>query len=1775
MIKWVVFSAFDTETWRFMMKTIKYVSIFLIILHLNPVFAEQPHSTEIIIHGKNDNGSFDTSKTTVLEGPEYNITASYGEQCGSNLFHSFEQFNLQKNETATFSGPDAIQNIISRVTGGSSSWINGTIRSTIPNANMFLLNPSGVMFGPDAALDIGGSFHVSTADYITFLDANHFSANLSNDSILTTSAPSSFGFLDHENYSSITLEGHGDTNINKTGLHTQNGKTISFVGGDIEISKGDYVYETMIDDFYFPNHSKQRTGSLTSPEGRINLVSVASKGEVTFHDTGIDITNAQLGQIRIMDNAQIDVSGIGAGSIYARSENFILNNSRIQAVTTGNQNGGEISISVNKSIKLENGAQIFADTFGEGHGADINLFANDSVLMDGKNFYKDASFIRSNTGSPGRYLMKNNISPDLTGSDEQVIAKINQLDADYLTAIENIKLGNAGNITIKSLNNEAGKVNQIQLNNGASIVSITFGNGNAGNISLSGKQIKCGGSQNDSYIYHYYKKNLFFDDLYKERDENNGVIATVVEPRSNGGNGGNIEIHTDDMFLNDSFFVTTSTMGKGNSGDISIYATGNVELKGAIDVDIWETSIYTSSFAGINTSSGNAGNIYLEAKNLLLKDGSNLSGCAVPTYGNKSGNAGSIVVNVTGEIRLSGVNPFGCTHQFGSGNKYGSSFAAETTRDTSGTAGTIKVSAGNLILEDGGTIIAHTLGKSNGKHVEINVDGKIHITGSGMLKVDKGDYYVENLSGIYADSGSSNTDGGTSGDIALSANEVILSDKGTIRTSTAGGGQAGNIIINTNTLELYNNASICSSSMSEENGGAAGSISINAKNSVTMNNSMLTTDVVKNDPKNEHLNGKISFSTEDMHLINSRITTSVNNGAGDAGDINLSTSGALVLNKAQIIANAFEGTGGNIYIQAGQFIQSSDSVVDASSPEGGIDGTVTVKATDLNEDNSVTSLPVDFLDASNMLKPRCEDRTTANISRLILLGRDGCPTSRDDWLASPYHLSANGFDHPDIQQGIIDYHNGKFGQAIQLWESCLKLDNRDYLIDLFAAMVKAYQAIGHYQKATDLLQSVYMHIQKSSSAKDRAIFFSLLGDHSLCLRNTSLLPNHPELKKMKNAYEYQQKGLNEAQLSNNTDIFAKVMNNMGNVLASSGEFNLAIEYYDKSYRACHALKNNDEAIQLKVVTQINKSRAIIEKGTGHNFVKAIKTAILENNRLPLSYDRASNHISISYMIERYRNIISSDRQSSILKTLTCKELLSSIRMGKQLNNDAIISEAHGLIGQIYQSGHQFDEAIAHTRQAIFWAQYHPELLYTWQWQLGQLLNKTQNIEGAIEQYQSAIKTLNPSHSCDNNQPSERIQPPGVIHELFTGYRHQNNIFRDKVRPVYQELAQIYLDQSEQAVSNDKERFLRKVIDVMEQLKIAELQDYYEDECVTAVEESFETMDYPPMHTAVVYPIPLKESFVMILALPNRLISKTIHESPAQINQKAKQFREVLTLDSRHNPKRYQRLAKELYDLLIRPLAFSLTKEDIKTLVIVPDESLRLMPFSPLLDGNQYLIEKYAIVTIPAINLTDMKPCYKLNKINILLSGLSTGKPPLPFVYDELSGIKKIMGTGTLLLNEEFSTQNLYQQFQNNSFDMIVIATHGVFNRSSKESYLQTYDGKLMMDDFGSMIQSGLYRKQQIELISLSACDTAVGDERSALGLGGVALKAGARSAIATLWSVSDKATCLTTTEFYRQLKNKRESKAKALQSAQLKMISHDRYYHPGYWSPFLLIGNWL
>ena len=275
---------------------------------------------------------------------------------------------------------------------------------------------------------------------------------------------------------------------------------------------------------------------------------------------------------------------------------------------------------------------------------------------------------------------------------------------------------------------------------------------------------------------------------------------------------------------------------------------------------------------------------------------------------------------------------------------------------------------------------------------------------------------------------------------------------------------------------------------------------------------------------------------------------------------------------------------------------------------------------------------------------------------------------------------------------------------------------------------------------------------------------------------------------------------------------------------------------------------------------------------------------------------------------------------------------------------------------------------------------------------------------------------------------------------------------------------------------------------------------------------------------------------------------------------------------------YRQHAAQLYDWIMRPLESALEASEVRTLVFVPGGVLRTIPMAALYDREtkQFLVQKYPLAITPGLSLTDPRPIDREN-VSLLSAALTEavqGYPPLPHVESEVEVVHEVFG-GKTLMNAAFVTSAVERELSARQIGIVHIASHGEFRAESAESFLLTYDGRLTVDRLPELISATQFREQPLELLTLSACQTAAGDERAALGLAGMAVRAGARSVLATLWSISDVASAELVSEFYRQLGQSGVSRAEALQRAQIRLISDRRYRHPGYWSPFLLISNWL
>jgi CHAT domain-containing protein len=328
--------------------------------------------------------------------------------------------------------------------------------------------------------------------------------------------------------------------------------------------------------------------------------------------------------------------------------------------------------------------------------------------------------------------------------------------------------------------------------------------------------------------------------------------------------------------------------------------------------------------------------------------------------------------------------------------------------------------------------------------------------------------------------------------------------------------------------------------------------------------------------------------------------------------------------------------------------------------------------------------------------------------------------------------------------------------------------------------------------------------------------------------------------------------------------------------------------------------------------------------------------------------------------------------------------------------------------------------------------------------------------------------------------------------------------------------------------------------------------------------------------AVIYPIILPDRLAVILSLPDRPLS--YYETVLSAEVTERHLEQVLeSLNPAYSNKERLRLSQQLYDWLVQPAEAKLAESGVNTLVFVLDGSLRNFPMAALYDGQQYLIEKYSIALSQGLQLLDPRPLAG-EGLKTLTGGLTEarqGFSALPAVSFEVNQIAAEV-PAAILLDREFTKSTLEDRIRSSPFQIVHLATHGQFSSKAEDTFLLTWDGRINVKDLDELLRARETNEANpIELLVLSACQTATGDRRATLGLAGVAVRSGARSTLATLWSVRDRSTALLMTDFYEQLGQANGSKAQALRQAQLSLLDEPKYEHPFYWAPFILVGNWL
>ena len=503
-------------------------------------------------------------------------------------------------------------------------------------------------------------------------------------------------------------------------------------------------------------------------------------------------------------------------------------------------------------------------------------------------------------------------------------------------------------------------------------------------------------------------------------------------------------------------------------------------------------------------------------------------------------------------------------------------------------------------------------------------------------------------------------------------------------------------------------------------------------------------------------------------------------------------------------------------------------------------------------------------------------------------------------------------------------------------------------------------------------------------------------------------------------------------------------------------------------------------------------------------------------------------------------------------------LATAVQQAKNLPDPRAESYALGTLGQLYEQKQQESDALSLTEKALAIAQTidASEIAYQWQWQIGRLLKIKGDNARAISAYDQAVKTLQSLRS-----------------DLVAINSDVQFSFREKVEPVYRQFVDLLLQSSPE--SQPQQENLIAARQAIESLQLAELDNFFREACLVA-KRSIDAVVEEDQTAAFIYPIILPDRIEVIFKLPKQPLRRyTTSIAQSEVESILEELRQNLT--KREILKRSQSLSQQVYNWLIQPAASDLAQSNIKTLVFVLDGSLRNIPMAVLYDGQQYLIEKYAIALTPGLQLVDPKPVEQV-QLKALIAGLSQarhGFNALAYVENELKQIQTEV-PGPLFLNQQFTTESFNNEINLQPLPVVHLATHGQFSSNAEETFILAWDKPIKVNELNSLLRSRDERRPEaIELLVLSACETATGDKRAALGLAGVALRAGARSTLASLWQVDDESTTVLMSQFYEGIADQQLTKAEALRQAQLNLLRNPRYQHPLFWSPYVLLGNWL
>jgi filamentous hemagglutinin family protein len=840
------------------------------------------------------------SPAQTLVGPNYTIGANLGRQVGSNLFHSFGQFGLATGETAAFNGRATISSVIGRVTGGNPSAIDGRIQSNISGANLYLINPNGIVFGPNATVNVSGSFHASTADYVRMSDGAKFQATNPDASTLSCAPPAAFGFMT-ASPAAITVNG---SVLAANGSALGPG-TLGLVAGQVSISG--------------PTPTGAPRANLSAPAGTIQVTAVAGTGEVPVdprNTSALTVTSFDRVAINGRSTLNADTpSGPGSGgSVFIRSGTLTVDFGTITANNAGSRPGGQLVLRADNQVTLSNRALVQASTSGPGAGGDVTVTAGNLTITPGATILA----VTTGRGSGGNIAVNVRGLLSIDGTSSAIPTGI---AAESVSPIFGPpSTGNAGNVTVN-----AGTLRLVTNGRIAADILNTAESAGKVTVNVAGKLSIDGTSQ---------------------------VFATTGITSESGfgaGNAGSVRVNAGSLAITNGGAISASTFGPGAGGDVAITVTDDVLITG-------RSGILAETFG-----SGGGGGVSVTAGRVRIASDGRI---ATDTQRAGSGNAGSVSLNVAGPLTIDGTAQTSFTGISSSslsasngnaGNvkisagtlSIANSGAISTRTDGAGAGGTLAVEVGgDIALRSGAVITTNTAGVGDAGSVEVTARGPLTLS--------------DPSTGIVASAASTAT--GSAGSVMVSAPQITVTSGGQIASTTAGTGFGGPVTVTTPGALVLDGMGIAptqiAASATGSQSGAGGPVTVQA-NSLTVQGGAQIASTAGGRGKGGQVGVTIAG---DVNLSGvsadgstaSGITASAQQGSsGQAGEVVLTAGGGIALSGGAQIASSSEGAGGggSVQVAAQGPLRLSDPGTGIIAPAGSTvsanAGSVTVSASQI------------------------------------------------------------------------------------------------------------------------------------------------------------------------------------------------------------------------------------------------------------------------------------------------------------------------------------------------------------------------------------------------------------------------------------------------------------------------------------------------------------------------------------------------------------------------------------------------------------------------------------------------------------------------------------------------------------------------------------------------------------------------------------------------------------------------------------------------------------